>query len=269
MIQISNLEFGYLPGHPAILDQINLTINDGESVALMGANGSGKTTLVRCLNGLLNPVHGTVLIDGMSIGERENLAEIRRRVGIVFQNPENQFVSTTVEREIAFGLENLGVPLGEMRARVALILKQFNLSNLKLHPPHLLSGGEMQRLAVATVVAMSPSHIIFDEPTSLLDQPTRDLLLKLIEQIHLKFPKHTTLFVTQFPHETLCFRRILILHKGNFLFDGSPMDVFRNVEELNRIGISVPEEFDLANHIHKTFPDDPPLNLSDLLPITK
>ncbi|HEX9654665.1 MAG TPA: ATP-binding cassette domain-containing protein, partial [bacterium] len=200
MIEIKNLTFEYInPEHAPtrVLDGITLTVKEGESLGLMGANGSGKTTLARCLNGLLLPAAGEVLVDGLTTHESPNLPEIRRRVGMVFQNPENQIVSTTVEREIAFGLENLGMPHDEMHQRVDEMLAQFDLERYRRHPPHLLSGGEMQRLALASVVAMSPQYLIFDEPTSLLDLPTRKMVLQLISDLQSK--RVATLLITQFP----------------------------------------------------------------------
>ena len=167
MIRISNLTFNYPTAHESksnALNEINLTLKDGESVGLMGANGSGKTTLARCLNGLLLPTSGDVLVDNLNTRNPMDLNEIRRLVGMVFQNPENQIVSTTVEREIAFGLENLGIPHDRMHGIVDQMLLRFDLERYRNHPPHLLSGGEMQRLALASVMAMSPKYLVFDEP---------------------------------------------------------------------------------------------------------
>ena len=168
MIRISNLIFEYTNGEEKnrVLGGINLTIPEGESIGLMGANGSGKTTLARCLNGLLLPTEGDVFVDDLNTRLVTQISEIRRLVGMVFQNPENQIVSTTVEREIAFGLENLGMDYEQMHKNVDKMLQQFELQKYRTHPPHLLSGGELQRLALASVMAMSPKYIVFDEPTS-------------------------------------------------------------------------------------------------------
>ncbi|MFQ5649046.1 MAG: ATP-binding cassette domain-containing protein [bacterium] len=257
MIEIVNLHFQYRnpEGAPVeVLTGIDLVVHAGESVALMGANGSGKTTLARCLNGLLQPTEGEVRIDGLNTNENNQLPEIRRRVGMVFQNPENQIVSATVEREVAFGLENLAVPHDQMHAIVAEMLRVFHLEPYRLHPPHLLSGGEMQRLALASVMAMRPDVIIFDEPTSLLDPASRALLLELIAQLHQRNarnqnPAVTPLFITQSPEEALPFERLLVLHKGKIAFDGAPVDVFQKVDELQEIGVPVPVEFEVAEYL--------------------
>ncbi len=267
MIEIKNLTFEYTnhDGSPTrVLDGITLTIAEGERVGLMGANGSGKTTLVRCLNGLLLPT-GEVFVDGLTTSDPVNLPEIRRRVGMVFQNPENQIVSTTVEREIAFGLENLGVPHDEMHKKVAEMLAQFDLERYRRHPPHLLSGGEMQRLALASVMAMSPKYLIFDEPTSLLDLPTRKMVLQLISKLHSK--RVATMLITQFPEETLLCDRLLILHRGRIAFDGKPSEIFKNVDELRALGVDVPIEYSVSHDLNRNSDGRISINPSDLLPI--
>jgi energy-coupling factor transporter ATP-binding protein EcfA2 len=231
MIKVSNLTFIYPRNQDSksrVLNGVDLTIQEGESIAVMGANGSGKTTLARCLNALLLPTVGDVWVDEMNTKDVSAHQEIRRRVGMVFQNPENQIVSTTVEREIAFGLENLGVPHAEMHKIVDEMLAQFRLTEYRRHPPHLLSGGEMQRLALAAVLAMSPKYLIFDEPTSLLDPESRKHLLSLISKCHADNPPDlssegiSTLFITQYPEEALFCDRLLILSQGRIAFDDKP-----------------------------------------------
>lgn len=276
MIKISNLNFHYPSDDGTdskVLDGINLTIHDGESIGLMGPNGSGKTTFARCLNGLLQPTEGNVWVDEFNTREAEGLNEIRRRVGMVFQNPENQIVSTTVEREIAFGLENLGMAHDVMHEIVDNILKKFNLVKYRTHPPHLLSGGEMQRLALASIFAMSPKTIIFDEPTSLLDWPNRKLLLSLVLELHEKNKKDekrspiTTLFITQIPEEVLHFDRLLVIYQGKIAFDDKPSEVFQNVERLQQIGLNVPIEFEVDHYLKKISDGKISLNPSEFLPI--
>jgi energy-coupling factor transporter ATP-binding protein EcfA2 len=211
MIQVSNLSFHYPTdgSTPDVLRDVSLSIKEGQALAIMGANGSAKTTFARCLNGLLMPTRGKVLVDNLSTQDESDLAKIRCRVGMVLQNPENQIVSTTVEREIAFGLENIGVPHEQMHGIVDQMLRQFNLETYRNHPPHLLSGGEMQRLAVASVVAMSPKYLIFDEPTSLLDAASRKSMLSLIADLqksHKPDPfghSITPILITQYPEEGL------------------------------------------------------------------
>lgn len=238
----------------------------------MGANGSGKTTLVRCINGLLQPSQGEVLVDDLSTKDESNLNEIRRRVGMVFQNPENQIVSTTVEREIAFGLENLGIPHQKMHQIVDDMLEKFNLNEYRHHPPHLLSGGEMQRLALAAIVAMSPKYIIFDEPTSLLDPASRKLVLSLISDMHHKENNKTsnsitTLFITQFPEEALNLDRLLVLNNGRIAFDDRPDNIFQKVDELKNLGLNVPAEFEVNHYLKNISKGQISLNTSDFLPI--
>jgi len=227
MISVQNLslEFTSPSGTKQALSDLSFQIHDGEFVAIIGANGSGKTSLSRCLNGILTPTRGEVYIDGYSTRDRGHLLEIRRRVGLVFQNPDNQIISPTVEREIAFGLENLGIPRHEMRQRVAQMLQVFELETYRDHAPHLLSGGEKQRLALAAIVAMQPRHLIFDEPTSLLDYPSRLKFFATIDMLrqnrdHDSKTPITILHVTQFPEETLLAERLLVLREGKIIMDG-------------------------------------------------
>jgi len=247
MIQIENLSFTYSDEGTVsrtILDNVSLTIKPGEAVAIMGPNGSGKTTFARCLNGLLLPASGTVLIDGLDTRVQAQLPEIRRKIGMVFQNPDNQIVSATVEREIAFGLENLGVPCAEMHEIVDNMLTEFNLQSYRLHAPHYLSGGEKQRLALAAVMAMRPRYLALDEPTSLLDPKSRADILHIIKQLHCR-QNHpvTTLLITQFPDEALHADRLLVFHNGRILMDDAPARVFARVDELLAIGLEPPLEF--------------------------
>jgi len=277
MIKINNLIFEY-PGSGGeaknrVLDDIDLTIREGESLGLMGPNGAGKTTLARCLNGLLLPTEGEVLVDDMNTNETAKISEIRRLVGMVFQNPENQIVSTTVEREIAFGLENLGMDYERMHETVDKMLEQFDLQKYRNHPPHLLSGGEMQRLALASVMAMSPKYIVFDEPTSLLDLASRKALLSLISEVHKKNQtaenncQISTIFITQYPEETLTFDRLLILNKGRIVLDDPPAAIFQRVKELKKFGLEVPAEFEVNHYLKKLSDGKLSLNTSDFLPI--
>lgn len=258
MIRMSNLSFRYAESGTPALDGLDLAIAEGESIGLLGANGSGKTTLVRCLNGLLLPTEGRVEVDGLNTGAEEDLVEIRRRVGMVFQNPENQIVSTTVESEIAFGLENLGLPHDEMHRVVDAMLEGFDLVRYRHHPPHLLSGGEMQRLALAAVMAMSPKYLVFDEPTSLLDPAAREMVLGMIADLHAgnqnKPPSErmATLLVTQYPEEVLGCDRLLVLHEGELVFDDAPVAVFENVDALHGFGVGVPLEFEVNHYLEQT-----------------
>ncbi|RMF56438.1 MAG: ATP-binding cassette domain-containing protein, partial [Calditrichaeota bacterium] len=222
---------------------------------------------------LLQPTAGEVVVDGLSTSEPENLPEIHRRVGLVFQNPENQIVSTTVEREIAFGLENLGIPVDEMHGTVDRMLAKFKLEKYRHTPPHLLSGGEMQRLALAAILAMAPRYVVFDEPTSLLDQRGRHLVLSLVSELSSPDPDSavggavTPLFITQYPEEALCFARLVVLHRGVVALDGPPAEIFQNVDRLRKLGVAVPIEFELNHYLRNISEPQISLNPSEFLPI--
>lgn len=245
MIEVNSLRFEY-PGSELhfALRGVSFTLELGEKVALMGANGSGKTTFVHCLNGLLKPVSGEVTVDGLSTKGSKKLYEIRRRVGMVFQNPDNQIVATTVEREIAFGMENLGIVIEEMHERIDEVLDLFHLKEYRYTPPHLLSGGERQRLALASVWVMRPNYLILDEPTSLLDPRGRIEVLQLL-QGNIKRSGMGILLVTQYAEEALSFDRLVVMERGKIVFDGPPRTVFQNVEELRQMGLDVPVEVEL------------------------
>jgi len=246
VIEIRNLYFSYPENKDRfILNGIDLIIEEGKSVSIMGANGSGKTTLARCLNGLFRPTRGQVLVDGLNTANETENFEVRKLVGMVFQNPDNQIVSTTVEREVAFGLENLGIDPAEMHERVKNVLNDFNLSEYMFHSPHYLSGGEKQLLAVAAVLVMRPKYLILDEPTSLLDPFSRDRILEMTLR-NGKFVRQVTpILITQFPEETLHTERLIVLNQGRVFLDGSPEEVFEHRESLATIGVGVPIEWEL------------------------
>lgn len=242
-----------------ILDGINLEITQGQAITIMGPNGSGKTTLVRCLNGLLLPTTGEIEVDNLATHNPQNNLEIKKRVGMIFQNPENQIVSTSVEREIAFGLENLGVPRKQMHEIVDRILKQFRLTSYRKYPPHLLSGGEKQRLAIAAVMAMNPKYLILDEPTSFLDSIGKNEILSLLKQLHRENQNRcpadriTTILITQFPEEALRRERLLIMVEGRIIEEGHPDEIFRKVDFMKHIGLDVPIEYELAPIIQEKY----------------
>jgi len=274
MISIRNLciDFHTSEGARRALDNISVEIADGEFVALMGANGAGKTSLARCLNGILTPASGEVLIDGLDTRNARDLIEIRRRLGMVFQNPDNQIVAPTVEREIAFGPENLGVPRPEMHRRVDNLLALFHLEPYRRQAPHLLSGGEKQRVALAAVMAMQPRHLIFDEPTSLLDYESRCQVLTLMQQLASSpnpFSEQplTIVLITQFPEEALFAERLLVLDNGRLVMDGPPKEIFRRVDELRQLGLRPPIEFIAYEEARKNKNETPPLEDFLLSPI--
>lgn len=244
MINVQQVSFSYFENGPFVLQDISFQLEPGESVALMGANGSGKTTLVRCLNGLFVPSKGDIQVDGFSVRDTHARYEIRKKVGMVFQNPDDQIVATTVEREIAFGLENLGMPRDEMVKRVDAALTRFHLESYRFHPPHLLSGGERQRLALASIWVLEPQYFILDEPTSLLDPRTREEMLLFMKK-EIRERNTGFLLVTQYPEEALQCDRLLLLHSGRIVFDGPPKDGFRNFSQCLNSKIGIPVEIEL------------------------
>ncbi len=221
------------------LDHISLKLKEGQSVAILGSNGSGKTTLIKLLNALLVPHAGRVLVDGLDTQDKTTHRSVRQKVGMVFQNPDNQIISTSVEREIAFGLENLALPYDEMKTRVQRALKYFNLEQYRNHPPHKLSGGEKQKVALAAVLSMRPKYLVLDEPTSLLDPLGTDEVISLIRML-CEEQNVTVIHVTQFPEEAAIAERVLVMNQGRIELDGSPLEVFRQEDRLNDIGLGVP-----------------------------
>ena len=222
MIEISGLTFAY-PGRPAVFDNLSLTIWEGTYTAVMGPSGSGKSTLALILKGLLTPGGGSVTIDGITLDDEHSRYEIMKRVGLVFQNPENTIVATTVETELAFGLENLGISPDEMHERVEDTLVRFNLDEYRHVSPSNLSGGEKQRLALAAVMIMNPSCLILDEPTSLLDPPSRSSLHAMIkEAVH---GGAIVILITPFSFEARHADRLIVLDGGLFAYDGVPEEV--------------------------------------------
>lgn len=238
MIRVRSLRFSYKANTPALLD-VDLEIAPGERLAVIGANGSGKTTLARCLNGLHLPDSGEVEVDGRSTRDPESLFEIRRLVGMVFQNPDDQLVSTTVETEIAFGLENLAVPAAVMRERVEEALTAFHLTEYRRHPPHRLSGGEKQRVAVAAAVALRPRYLVLDEPTALLDPTGRREVNELLRTLHDRSGV-ATIHITHSPEEAMAADRVIVMDQGRVLQDAPPEVLFAEPEPLLALGLGIP-----------------------------
>lgn len=269
MIKLDGVSAGYTApdgSREFVLQNLSLEIPDGEFMTIMGANGSGKSTLVRLLNGLLTPFSGTIAVDGLRISNTDHsqIPAVRRLVGMVFQNPENQIVSTTVEREIAFGLENLAMPHAEMHRCVDKLLQQFDLEKHRFQPPAMLSGGEKQRLAVASVLAMQPRHVIFDEPSSLLDFQHRKNLLQIMQDLHNRAESSPTLInVTQFPAEALISQRLLVIDHGKIILDGPPKGIFMQYKKLHQFGIESPIEFQVFHELSQRY--DQVISIDDLL----
>lgn len=230
------------------LDGVDLIIDRGEFVALIGPNGSGKSTLVRHLNGLLLPTAGTVRVDGLSTTDPRHLWEIRQRVGMVFQNPDNQFVASTVEEDVAFGPENHAVPPTEIRQRVDEALALVGLSDCHSRPPQMLSGGQRQLVAIAGALAARPTGIVLDEPTSMLDPPGRRRILQTIHKLN-RAEGITVVLVTQSMEDAATARRVIAMHHGRIVVEGAPREVFQQGARLQQIGLDLPPAAQMAGQL--------------------
>jgi len=233
---------------PPTLQNINISIESGEFVAILGHNGSGKSTLAKHLNALLSPTSGTLWIKGMDTKEPEKVWEIRQTTGMVFQNPDNQIVATTVEEDVAFGPENLGVPQMEIRQRVDETLAAVGMSANKESAPHHLSGGQKQRVAIAGVLAMRPSCIVLDEPTAMLDPSGRREVMSTITQLNREMGM-TVILITHFMEEAINANRVIVMEAGQIVMDSSPREVFSQVELMQELGLGVPQVTALAHKL--------------------
>ena len=247
MIRVEKLSLRYR-GDLAALRSIDLHIRPRENIALIGANGSGKTTLARCLNGLQQPQAGRVLVDGIDASDPAQFRVIRQRVGMVFQSPDDQLVGTTVADELAFGLENLALSSDEIRHRVEETLTAFDLTAYRHYPPHKLSGGEKQRVAIAAVVAMRPRYLILDESTALLDPGERQQVAELLQWLRAEYGI-ATILITQSPEETARADRVIVLHAGQVHADGPPAALFANPPQIRALGLDLPFASALAAHL--------------------
>jgi energy-coupling factor transport system ATP-binding protein len=247
MINVQDLHFTYPDGHQA-LHSISLAIRPGERLALIGANGSGKSTLALCLNGLLKPTDGDVSVDGHSTKDIAVQQTLRRLVGLVFQYPDDQLVAASVEAEIAFGLENLALPSEQISDRIEEVLSAFDLGPYRHHPPHLLSGGEKQRLAIAATIALQPHYLVLDEPTALLDPPARQRLDTLIRRLQKEWGI-AIVVITQHPSEAAQADRVLLLHQGRLVRDAAPQSLFRENNYLATLGLEPPFIYALAHRL--------------------
>lgn len=233
----------------AALRGIDLSLEPGQFIAVIGHNGSGKSTLAKHLNALLLPTEGTVWVCGMDTKDPERLWEVRQSAGMVFQNPDNQLVSSVVEEDVAFGPENLGVPREEIRRRVDEALADVAMAGYAQHAPHMLSGGQKQRIAIAGIIAMRPKVIVMDEPTAMLDpsgrQEVMDTILKLKREEGI-----TVILITHFMEEAILADHVIVMDAGRIVRRGAPRAVFSHVEELKRIGLDVPPMTELAKLLH-------------------
>lgn len=247
MIEIKNITYRYdaetasegpSPSAPAV-DGLSLTINDGETVCIVGHNGSGKSTVAKHINGLLLPTEGDVIVDGMNTRDESSLLEIRKRVGMVFQNPDNQIVTTVVEEDVGFGPENLGVPSEAIWERVDEALELVGMTEYRKSAPHMLSGGQKQRIAIAGMLAMHPKMLVLDEATAMLDPAGRKEVLSIVRRLN-KERGMTVVMITQYMEEASECDRMAVMSGGKLFMQGTPSEVFARGDELRSIGLDVP-----------------------------
>ncbi len=260
-ITVSGLTFVYpgdeegMPGQ-VVLKGLDLTIPAGEFAAVLGHNGSGKSTLAKHFNAILLPTEGDVVVCGINTKDEDRLFDIRQQVGMVFQNPDNQIVATIVEEDVAFALENLGVPPEEIRRRVDEALKAVDMYEYREHAPHQLSGGQKQRVAIAGILAMRPDFIILDEPTAMLDPQGRREVLRTVKELNRDFGT-TVVLITHYMDEAVQAGRVVIIDDGRILRDGTPKEVFTQVELLKSVGLDVPQVTELVYELRKAGVDLP------------
>lgn len=254
MIRIENVTFEYnsLGGDNRLLaiKDINISVKKGEHLVILGHNGSGKSTLAKLMNGLLLPTKGDVYVNDMNTKDEDKIWQIRETAGMVFQNPDNQLVATIVEEDVAFGPENLGVPPEEIRKRVDEALEIVEMTEYKKHAPHLLSGGQKQRVAIAGILAMKPECIILDEPTAMLDPNGRKEIINTIKKLN-KEEHKTIVHITHYMDEAVEADRILVMEKGKIVMEGTPREVFSQVERVKKLGLDVPQVTELAYELKK------------------
>ena len=234
----------------AALDGVTLDIEAGSFVAVLGHNGSGKSTLAKHMNAVLLPTGGKVYVDGMDTWDEEVLLEIRRRVGMVFQNPDNQIVANVVEEDVAFAPENLGVPPEEIRRRVDDALKAVGMYQYREHAPHLLSGGQKQRIAIAGVIAMEPKCIVLDEPTAMLDPSGRREVLDTVRRLN-REKGITIVLITHHMNEAAMADRVVVMDDGHVVMDGKPREILTRMEDLRAIGLDVPHTVELLHGLRE------------------
>jgi len=267
IIEIKDLHFSYADGesegiNPIVLDGVDLAIEAGTFVAVLGHNGSGKSTLAKHMNAILLPTGGQVFVSGMDTADEDLLLEIRRTIGMVFQNPDNQIVANVVEEDVAFAPENLGVPSDEIRRRVDEALKAVGMYEFREHAPHLLSGGQKQRIAIAGVIAMQPKCIVLDEPTAMLDPIGRADVIRTIKQFN-RDSGMTVVLITHHMDEAAQADRLVVMARGKVIADGHPRQVFQDVEGLKAVGLTVPHTTQLLWDLRQEGIDVPLDALSD------
>ena len=260
IIRTENLSFSYFDGDidemksdeiPA-LKSVNLSVKEGEYISVLGHNGSGKSTLAKLLNLILIPTSGKIFIDGEDVSDEDlsddQVFEVRKKIGMVFQNPDNQIVATVVEEDVAFGVENLGLPREEIRRRVVNALNVVGMQEYARHAPHKLSGGQKQRVAIAGIIAMRPRVIIFDESTAMLDPIGRKAVIEIMEKLN-REENITVINITHYMEEAARADRVIVINDGEMILDGAPREVFAEVDLLHKIGLESPQSTELVKKL--------------------
>ncbi|MDW7673421.1 MAG: energy-coupling factor transporter ATPase [Bacillota bacterium] len=249
LIQMKNVSFSYDSApNKLVLRDINLEVKQGEYICILGANGSGKSTLAKQLNALLLPTAGEVLVAGLDSKDVYNTWQIRSKVGMVFQNPDNQIVAAIVEEDVAFGLENIGIPSEEIKERVDWALKLVNMDKYRDRGPHFLSGGQKQRVAIAGIMAMKPACLVLDEPTAMLDPQGRKEVLETVNRLN-SDEKIAVVLITHNMEEALAANRVMVMQEGQLIAEGSPRETFLQEEIIRGAGLDVPIMLELANQL--------------------
>lgn len=253
LIRFENVNFKYKADDESskdniVLNNFNLSVEKGSFVALLGHNGSGKSTVAKLTNGILFPDKGSVYVDGQQVCDDNSIFDIRKKIGMVFQNPDNQIVASIVEEDVAFGVENLGIPSDEIRMRVDDALKRVGMYAHKDKAPHKLSGGQKQRVAVAGIIAMKPMCIVLDEPTAMLDPNGRKEVMETIKMLNQE-EGITIILITHYMDEAVQADRVVVMDNGSIQLDGTPAEVFKNVDRLKSMGLDVPQSTELIHNM--------------------
>ena len=266
IITVENLIFEYTDEDTGeknrVLDNVSLNVKEGEFLAVLGHNGSGKSTLAKHFNAILLPTDGKVFVDGIDTSDESRLFDIRRRVGMVFQNPDNQMVATIVEEDVAFAPENLGVSREEIRERVDNALETVGMTAFKRHAPHMLSGGQKQRVAIAGVLAMQPEILVLDEPTAMLDPNGRAEVIQTIKKLNREMGM-TVILITHYMDEAVQADRVIVVDSGHISMEGAPRDIFPQVDRLVDLGLDTPQSTYLIYMLNKLGLDFNPRVLND------
>ena len=249
-------EEGNVEGITTAVDHVNMDIQPGEFIAILGHNGSGKSTFAKHINALLFPTEGTILVDGLDTSDEDNVMDVRQRAGMVFQNPDNQIIGTVVEEDVGFGPENLGVPADEIWKRVEESLKDVGMLEYRKSSPNKLSGGQKQRVAIAGVIAMEPKCIVLDEPTAMLDPNGRKEVIKTVRRLQ-KTKKVTVIMITHYMEEVIEADQVFVMDKGHVVMHGTPKEVFSQEEKLKKYRLDVPQVTMLADELRKRGLDIP------------